>query len=415
MRIAVLTTSYPRYPGDSAAPFIQAMCQGLADLGHAVAVLAPYDPEVHPQPPVTGDHAVSVQRFRYAPLKNWHIMGHARALENDMRLRPLAVVLLPFFLLASFLELWRLTGRHKSELIHAHWVLPNGLPAAWVARLRKLPLVITLHGSDVFLADKNPLFRRVARSIFRRATLVTAVSPELRERAQKLGALGEIPILPMGVSPEVFYPAHPPAEAPGIPLRQPGELRLVALGRMVEKKGFHVLLAALPEVFARFPQARLVLGGDGPALPALKAQAQALGLAEKVIFAGRLDWPATPGFLAGGDLFVLPSVRDRQGNVDGTPTVLMEAMSCGLPVVASEIGGASLVIQDRRNGRLVPSGDPQALARAINELLADPAQRLAFGQAGRKTVLEQFAWSITVQRLQAALENRLGNPVIIET
>lgn len=400
MRIAVLTSSYPRYPGDSVAPFMQAICETLADLGHTVEVIAPADPAA---PAIQDNGKVRVRRFSYIPFKRWQIMGHARALENDMRLRPLAFLLLPFFLISAFLALWQLTGRQKSQIIHAHWVLPNGLPAAWVARRRGIPLVISLHGSDVYLASRNRLFQLVAGRIFRQAALVTACSPELRDRALQLGAPANALLLPWGAFPEVFHP--------GLRARQEhsdrAPLVLVGLGRMVEKKGFHVLLQAMAEVVRAQPDIRLELAGDGPMREGLQKQAEALGLKEKVVFLGPLDWNAVPRFLAQGDVFVLPSVRDRQGNVDGLPTVLLEAMSCGLPVVASDIGGISLVVRDGENGRLVPPGDAHTLAQALLALLEDAEQRKLLGQAARQTVLQSFTWHQIMESFTKRVEELL--------
>ncbi|RME06387.1 MAG: glycosyltransferase family 4 protein, partial [Anaerolineae bacterium] len=131
VRLTLLTSSYPRFPGDGTAPFIRSIAQALQRAGHAVEVVAPYDPAVQPDPADT----LPVHRFRYAWSRRLHIMGHARALHADARLRPAAYLLLPLFLLAEGRALWRVSVRQRAQAIHAHWVLPNALPAALVARL----------------------------------------------------------------------------------------------------------------------------------------------------------------------------------------------------------------------------------------------------------------------------------------
>ncbi|MCS6800719.1 MAG: glycosyltransferase [Chloroflexota bacterium] len=373
MRIAVLTSSYPRFPGDGAAPFVQSLARALARQGHAVAVVAPYDAAVRPLPP---EPNLVVHRFRYVWPARLHIMGHARALENDERLRPLALLLLPQFLLMAALCLLRTVRRWRAEVIHAHWVLPNGAAAAAVSLLTGVPYVVSLHGSDIYLARRFRPFGAVAGWVLRRAQAVTACSDELREAALALGAR-TVRLLPWGADPELFAP-RPRRDGPPV---------VAALGRLVSKKGFDILLEAWPSVAAEVPAARLRIGGDGPLRPLLARQAVA-----GVELLGPLRWDEVPRFLAEADIFVLPSRRNSKGNVDGLPTVLLEAMSCGAAVVASDIGGVGLVVRHEQTGLLTPPGDPAALAAALRALLADPERRAAFSAAARRAVEERLNW-----------------------
>src|SRR3989337_1119584 len=121
MRIAILTSSYPRFIGDGTAPFVKSIAEAMVKSGHVIEVVAPFDPEVR----ASDKMGIKIHRFRYSFCNKLHIMGHGRALEADVRLQPLAILLLPFFLLSAFVTLWRVTGNQKSEVIHVHWVLPN--------------------------------------------------------------------------------------------------------------------------------------------------------------------------------------------------------------------------------------------------------------------------------------------------
>ena len=407
MNIAVLTSSYPRFPGDGTAPFVKSICEHLVKLGHAVEVVAPYDPAVQP---VDGG-GVLVHRFHYAWPDQLHIMGHARSLEADIRLKPLTYLLLPFFLAAALSSLLRVTARQRSQAIHVHWVLPNGLVAAWVAARRGLPFVVSLHGSDMYLASQSKLFGAAACYVFRRAAAVTACSPELRQAALALGAPEDTLLLPWGADPEQFHPDHRNAETRASYSAGPGDVLIVALGRMVHKKGFDRLLAAMPAVLARQPRARLVLGGDGPLRESLARQAAGLGVEGHVTFAGRVPWDCVPELLAAADIFVLPSVRDENGNVDGLPTVLLEAMSSGAAVVASDIGGVGLVVEHGRTGLRVPPGDVEALANAILSLAGDPQRSRALGQAARQAVVEHFNWENVARQIAGLLEGAATVPV----
>ncbi len=403
MKIAVLTSSYPRFTGDGTAPFIQSICEALTQQGHQVEVAAPFDPAVKPE---TGG-LVQVHRFRYIYPDSLHVMGHARSLEADVRLRPLSYFLLPLFAAASTIVTDRLVRSMKADILHVNWVLPNGPAGAWVSSRRHVPMVVSLHGSDIYVAERNALFRKTARSVFSRARAVVACSPDLRERAISIGAAPEAQVLPYGINPDKFHPGLRNSQV----RKQYGcgesTILIAALGRMVHKKGFNILLDAFSQVSTRGQDVRLVIGGDGPLKQALIQQANRLGITEQVIFPGRIDWDKAPGFLASADIFVLPSVIDTYGNVDGLPNVLLEAMACGNPVIASSIGGVPLVVDDDRNGLLVEAGKPEALALAIRELLAHPDQRQQLGKSARSDILEHHTWTKYAQQFTKILESSL--------
>lgn len=388
MRITVLASSYPRFLGDGTAPFVQSLSEHLVHIGNAVEVVAPYDPAVSSAP--VG--RVNVHRFHYSPVDRWHIMGHARSLKGDTQLRSGTVFLLPFFLLAEFLSALRIARRQHAQVIHAHWVLPNGLVGAWLCKLLGIPLAISLHGSDIFVARRNRAFGAVAGWVLRRAAVVTACSEDLRQAAIKLGAAPErVHLIAWGADPERFSPAVQPLDRSHIGLTEESTV-LTCLGRIVHKKGFDVLLRALPPLLDSYPELKLVIGGDGAQREQLADLATELGISERIHFPGRISWEDVPAFLAMGDLFVLPSVQDAAGNVDGLPTVLLEAMALGKPIVATQIGGVPLVIEHGENGILCPPGNTHALEQAIAMLLENPSLQHKISRAARTSVEERFNW-----------------------
>jgi glycosyltransferase involved in cell wall biosynthesis len=374
------------------------ICEHLVKIGHQVEVVAPYDVDVVPD----DSQVVKVHRFRYIWPENVHIMGHSRSLEKDVRLKPLVYFLLPLYLLAAFVTLLRVSRRQRAQIIYAHWVLPSGLVGAWVAGLNRVPLAISLHGSDVFIAQKSAIFRRVARWIFKRTAAVTANSAELRENALDLGAPGDLLLKPYGTDPQEFSPKYRSREETGSAEQA---IIIAGLGRFVYKKGFDHLLEAMKEVIQSYPNARLVLGGAGELLDEYQRQAEQLEITEYVSFPGSILRSNTPAFFADADIFVLPSVRDQYGNVDGLPSVLLEAMSSARPVVASEIGGVNLVVRDGQNGLLVPPGDVEALANAIIRLIDDDQLRRRLGDAGRESVVQDFSCEAFARSLTSLIES----------
>ena len=196
--------------------------------------------------------------------------------------------------------------------MHGHWVVPNGPIAAIAARLRRLPLIISLHGSDIFLAEQSRLLGRVARWCFRRASAITAPSEDLRQRAIRLGAPpARCHLVPYGVDPGQFTRIEGAApllrKELGIPDNAP---IIFAVGRMVYKKGFEYLIRAVPAILREHPNARIVLAGGGDLEPRLVSLVKQLGVEKSVICLGGVAGQASTHFKA--RLCVLPSVVDQQ-------------------------------------------------------------------------------------------------------
>lgn len=396
MNIVLITSSYPRFLNDGTAPFIKSISQTLAELGNCVDVIAPYDSLVEER---SGQNP-NVHRFRYTLFNKWHILGHARALEADIDLNPWSYLLIPFYVLFATIQLIHISKLTKTDVIYAHWVLPNGLPAAIVSKLLNIPLVISIHGSDAYIANKNLLFQKIAKWIFSNAKYVTACSLTLKEMAILAGAPMETILLPYGVHSTQFSPTPTGNDS--------GRIKIIALGRLVYKKGFEKLIKAVEIVYSRHPEIELQIGGDGPLLNQLQELATKSSLKSVISFPGRIPWNQTINFLRGADIFVLPSIKDSKGNVDGLPNVMLEAMACGCSIVASDISGVPLVVQNNVNGVLVPPGDEHALASAIIQLIERPELRYQLGENARKTIVETLDWRIIGAKIQNILSNAIA-------
>ena len=394
----MLATSYPKYAGDATAPFIAEIAAGVVRHGVAVRVLLPWHREFQHAPVEAG---VELYTYRYAPLPQLAVWGYAEALHADVGLRRQAMLAVPFGLSASTLALWQHVRAFKPDLIHAHWVVPNGLPAALCARLFGLPLVVSMHGSDVSMAERNRPFRAVARWIFAQSAAATACSGDLHQRAIELGATPTTTsTLPYGVAVEQFAPAGRNrgwvatrfGVAEDVPL-------LVAVGRFVYKKGFHHLIEALPRIRAVFPQTRLILAGYGDLRDSYAELAQRLGVSDMVVMPGQLLRDDVAALLASADVYVVPSVHDESGNVDGLPNALLEGMAAGCAVVASNVAGIPEVLVDGVHGRLVPEGDVVRLADTLGTLLADPQIRAHYGAQARQRITTELTWDAMTRRL----------------
>lgn len=401
MKIAMLTSSYPKWAGETTAPFIEEIAAGLAARGHEVHVVLPHR---HDLRRTTQERGVFLHPYRYAPHRSLEVWGYAAGLRADRDLKGATVLATPLALSLGLRALLALTASGDFDVIHGHWVVPNGSVAAVAARLRGLPLVLSLHGSDVYFAARTAPTAWVGRWTARQAGWITSCSGDLAARLVGLGAPPErISVVPYGVAAEQFVPTADRSVRAELGLRADQPL-LMWISRMVYKKGVHVLLDAMPAVLRTHPDAVLVLGGYGDLRADLEAQAHRLGLGDHVLFPGSIPHGAVNGYWNAADVVVVPAVHDQRGNVDGLPNMLLEAMSAGRPIVASRIAGIPQVITDGEHGLLVPEADPAALAAALIRLLDDRALAARLGHAARARVEQELRWPHIAARFEAGYQ-----------
>ncbi len=393
VKIGMITSSYPRFEGDIAGTFVRSLAENISALGHEVHVLAPYDAAAKEL-----DGCVQVHRFRYSAGKRWYLIGYAKSLESDVSLRKTVYLLLPFYTIAAFWELYRLQRQIPVDVIHAHWVVPSGAIAALAAKCTHTPLVISLHGSDVFILERNIVANWAA------------CSSDLLERAQKHGlSPRKAQLIPYGVAHDRFRTDPDSRFALRTQLGIATDAPVVlALGRLVYKKGFEYLVRAIPDIAKQFSNLRVVIAGDGPLYDDLLRLAQELGVQNHLLLIRGVPWTDAPRYLNMCDVFVVPSVHDHKGNVDGLPNVLLEAMSCGKPVVATRVAGIPEVIEDQHNGLLVEEKDSHQLALAITKLLASPNLAQQYGMACRAKIEERLTWGMIAKRMVEVYEQAIA-------
>ena len=386
----MVASSYPKFPGDVTAPFIESIAHAVAARGHLVDVLVPHHPDLR-RPP---GEPVRVLPFRYAPREEWSRWGYAQSLESDVRVRRGMYLLAPLVALALRRALGALLGSRRYDVVHAHWVVPNAAMVADMVAAHQVRFVVSAHGSDIFLAERSSLVRAFARSTLGRAARVTACSDDLRRRAVALGAPeSRTRTVPYGVDPFAF--ASPAGADARDALGATADAPLVlALGRLVEKKGFGPLV----EAAAGLPGVRVAIAGEGDLRESLARRIAETGAPVRLV--GNLDRAAVARALAAADGVAVPSVVDRAGNVDGLPNTLLEAMAAGRAVVASRVAGIPDVVTDGANGLLVPPGDVGALRTALARLTADGALRARLGAAARETALRRHGWDTAARRFE---------------
>jgi glycosyltransferase involved in cell wall biosynthesis len=406
MHIGVLTHNYPRFPGDFSGTFVEALCQELAAQGQRMTVWAPFDPAYRR----ALDGPVRLRLYRYAWPDRLHRLGYMRTMHSDLALRLEAYLLSPALFTAGVAAVARWARRERPDVLHAHWVLPNGFIGAVASRRLHIPLAISIPGSDARVAGQNPLFRGMARFAFRQAALLTANSAELRDAVVTLGAdPGKFDLIIYGTDPNAFRPELTGVAALRARLAIPDRATvLLAVGRMVPKKGFDVLLQAMARPPLRERSVVAVMVGEGDELTAWQRLAEELGIADRVRWAGTVPKGEIGRCYNLADVLVMPSVSRP---ADGLNVCVLDAMSCARPVVGSNVAGNPLAIVDGVTGFVVPEQDADALAQALARLVDDPDLRARMGAAGRARIESELGWPHLARRYIAHFERIAGSSV----
>ena len=392
MRILVAASTFPAGELDGSRPrFIYDLAEALS--AHAeVFVLAPHHAGAA-RSELMG--RVRVERFPY-----WWPTGAQRLTPNmrqQMRGSLLAKLQVPCFLAAQAAATSRLVARHRIEIVNAHWMVPQGLTAALVrgGATRRFRLALHVHAGDVYLLRKIPSGRAITRYITVRTDVAFADGSHVRATwSELLGRDCGAHLQPMGVHCDAFgegVASDPPSQPATYP-----DGYVLTVGRLVEKKGTVYLIRALARLRERHPGLGLVVIGDGPEGPALRAEAAKLEMSDRVLFLGHQPHSEIVAHLHQCRAAVVPSIVDRHGETEGMPTVVVEAMAAGARVVASAVDGIPDVVRHRENGWLCREKDPEDLAEKLVEALAEPRDTgvtAAAERTGREHDWEEIARS----------------------
>jgi colanic acid/amylovoran biosynthesis glycosyltransferase len=380
-RLLVVASTFPASAEDGTPAFVRDLAAYEArEFDTEVLV-----PQVRGAQRVETVNGMTVRRFRYFP-RRWEDLAEGAIIENLRTKRSRWLQVLPFFL-AEIVALRRAIRRHRPDVVHVHWIIPQGVSALVAAR--KVPWVVTTLGGDVY-ALKDPVSRRLKGAVLRRARAVTTMNDDMRQRLVDLGATAATTeVLPMGADVETITAAGAGVE------REPG--RILFVGRLVEKKGGADLLEAIRGL-ADQPGWTLDVIGDGPLRADLERQAEGL----PVTFHGTAGRAQLAAAYARAQIAVFPSKAAASGDQDGLPVALLEAMAAGCVVVASRIPGIDAAVVDQESGVLVPPADADALRATLRDLLADARLRERLS-AGGKERAEEFSVSSLGARYTALL------------
>jgi glycosyltransferase involved in cell wall biosynthesis len=380
-KILVISSTFPRWENDHEPPFVYELSRQFTKK-YDVHVLAPHAAGSLNHETL-GD--LSVHRFRYAP-ERLEKLAYNGGISTNLKMYPLRYLLVLPFLLAELFSAIRILRKENIDLIHAHWIIPQGLIAIIAATLAKNrpAVLITAHGADVY-TRKGSLISSIKRFILNHCNHLTVVSQGMAASVHQLNANCDIDIIPMGTDlTDTFVPDN----------SKRTNSQLVFVGRLVEKKGVRYLIDGFKKLLSRYPQLTLVIIGHGPEKESLQEYARALGILDKVKFTGGLPQAELPVYLQQSSIAIFPFIQADDGDQEGFGLVLVEAMGCGCTTIATCLPAVQDIISNRTTGILIEEKNSDEVCSAVSELLDDPVLRNELSVNGRNHVKDNFDWPV---------------------
>jgi glycosyltransferase involved in cell wall biosynthesis len=398
--VLVFSSTYPRWENDTSPPFVHELTKRLvADFN--IIVLAPHYPGALTREKMDG---VSIFRYRYFLGKFEILAGETSTLPTLKKKKHLWLIL-PFFILSGLFHLLYLCAKFKVDLVHAHWVVPQGLQATLIWKLTKVPFIVTSHGADIF-GTQGRIWHLIKKMVFNNARAITAVSKKIKDEIHVNFSSTSIEIVSMGVDSQLFSPVKKnPALRKHYGIN--GDF-LLFTGRLSEKKGVTYLIQAMPLVIQSHPQAKLLIVGKGELKSELHKLVKKLRLEEIVTFTGAVPNKKLPSFYATADLFIAPSTKTNSGDIEGFGLTFVEASMAGCLIVGTKSGGICDILIDKETGFLVEDKNSAQLAETIIYVLLNKDALQEIRVKARQRAIAKFDWPVIAAKYSEILSNALG-------
>lgn len=398
--ILVFTSTFPIFlKGDGTPPFVYELSKRLAEReDFRFVVLTPFRRKTKVFEEKEG---LKIYRFRY----DFTSLCDGAILPN-LKKNKFLYFQIPFFIIAAFLNLGKLVKKEKIDIIHAHWIIPQGFIAVVykkIFRKKSLKIICTSHGGDIF-GLQNPLMKKFKRWTLNNINKLMVVSNAIKEEVRKLNIRKDLPIevIPMGVDINAFNPNRYDKK-----IKEKYDIKgpfLLFVGRLVENKGVKYLIDAMPEVIQKYPKTKLLIVGSGPLEETLKNQVKKLNLERNIIFTGALPNNELPKYYATADIFIGPSVIAKSGGAEGFGLVFVEALMSKTCVISSNLEAISDIIKNGETGIQVDVKNLKIFGRKIIELIENVKERERLTENGYNFVKNNFTWDIISSKYYKILE-----------
>ena len=382
-KVLVLASTFPTFlEGDSTAPFVFELSKRLTNK-FDVFVLAPYSSGTKMY---QEKENLIIHRFKYWFGKNNLADG---AILPNLKKNRLLFFQIPFFYLAQFFAIKKLYKKYDFDIIHAHWIFPQGLTAVLFKGFStwKGTIVCTAHGGDIYSLR---FLNNLKKWVINKCNDIAVVSEAIKQEILKLGVSNtSVEVIPMGVDSNRFN-----ADKSDNSLRKKYNINgplLLFVGRLSEKKGIEYLLKAMPGVIKHIPAAKLLVVGHGEREKKLKSMVnEQLNISENVVFTGGIPNTELPKYYASADMFIGPSIIAEDGDREGFPVSFMEAMACCTPIIISDLEIFS-PYKHEKNALKTKEKSPTEIADSILRLIKDTNLQKTIVQNNTKLVETCFS------------------------
>lgn len=395
-RILCVTSNFPRWHGDSTTPFVLHLNQDLQQLGWQIAVIAPHAPGAKTHEVLDG---ISIHRFRYLLPESLETVCYQGGALINLRKNRINYAKLPALIASEWAHTLLWLKKEQFDILHTHWLLPQGFVGVLSANLLGIPHVCTVHGGDVF-GLQTPWLKKFKSFTIRHCNAVTVNSSATRQAVENLcPGYSSLHTIPMGVSVPGPLSQDQIDVAASIRsrFRRGGGPLVLFVGRLVEEKGLADLLSAAAILKDRKQKITILAIGEGQDRPLLEQQVSDLKLDNSVFFTGWVAPDELPTYLAASDIFAAPSRTAHNGWVEAQGLTIIEAMITGKPVVTTKSGGIVDSVTHETSGLLVNERSPDELAAAIERLICDPSLAARLGTRAHIDATNRFSRKVSAQ------------------
>tara|TARA_Y100000310_G_scaffold345466_1_gene465302 strand:+ start:11797 stop:12999 length:1203 start_codon:yes stop_codon:yes gene_type:complete len=387
-RILVTATTFPRWKNDTEPNFVFVLSKLLASYGHKVTALVPHFHKAKKSEVLDN---VKIYRFSYFFPYSLQKLCYEGGIFGNLKRYKLTYFQLPLLFLFEFLNTVKLIKKEKINVIHAHWILPQGFIAYLCKKLFKVKYIVTAHAGDVFPL-KSGFFRFLSYLTVKNSDYCTANSTFTKNKLKEISGKKDIRIIPMGVDLSIFNERNKDSN-----IRRKYGIKkefILTVGRLAEKKGIKYLVMSMEHVIKKMPESKLIIVGYGPEKESLEKLTKELKLEKNIAFAERVESENLPKFYATADLFVGPSIVTKSGDTEGLGVVFLEALASGTCVIGGNVGGIPDIINHNETGILVRQKDSKQLTNAIIKLLSNKKQRKNLARNGLKHIEKIYSWKL---------------------
>jgi len=384
LRILVLTTTFPRYKNDYTPSFVLELSKEIKNKGHKIIVLAPHHKGAKLFEIMEG---IEVFRFPYFLPTGLQRLCYEGGIMRNIKKSLLAKVQVPFFFVSYFYFVYKIIKKYKIDVIHSHWIIPSGFIGAFFKKIFKIKHITTAHAIDIYTLEKLPFRRTLIQFIYKNCEFLVCVSSVLKEKIIKIlkeknsTPKDKIIIKPMGTDIKFIDKKD----------KKDDKFYLLFLGRFVEKKGIEYLIEAMKEIKKENRNIKLLIGGSGPLEKKIKDKVEELNLTDCIEFLGWVPREKIHEVFKIADLLVVPSIVTETGDTEGMPTVIIEAMGAGVPVIATDVGGVKDVIRNYENGIIINQKNPLEIKEKSLEVYKNERLRKKIIHNAKLTA-QNFTW-----------------------